>query len=86
MSNVDIDVINRVTEALLNDLNTEEAVVDVSSRGGVVTLSGMVPSQKVRRAAEDIARQQEGVITVINELSIVSDEKELTPGILVPPR
>jgi osmotically-inducible protein OsmY len=65
------EIADRVTEALMNDERTREAAIDVVNNQGVVTLSGAVVSQEVRRAAEEIARQQSGVITVISELVIL---------------
>ena len=47
----------------------------MSDAGGVVTLSGQVSSEGVRQAAEDIARRQKGVITVINDLAVASHDE-----------
>jgi hyperosmotically inducible protein len=79
MSNVDSDLVAQVTNALLNNRRTKDAVIDVSSQGGVVTLSGTVSSHRVKQAAEEIARQQEGVITVVNDLSLQAGEDEALP-------
>ena len=61
---------DRVTEALLNDPRTRDAGIEVACTQGVATLTGRVKSEAVREAAEEIARRQEGVITVINELKV----------------
>jgi osmotically-inducible protein OsmY len=60
----------RVTEALVNDSHTADAPIEVIDNQGVVTLDGVVASHEVREAAEQVARQQEGVINVINDLEV----------------
>ncbi len=75
MHQVDSTLATRVMEALLRDPRTEEAAIDVSSAGGSVTLSGRVSSEGIRQAAEDIARRQKGVITVINDLDVASHDE-----------
>ena len=64
------DITDRVMVALLDDPRTRNAGIDVGSTQGVVTLTGTVKSEAIREAAEDIARRQPGVITVINELTV----------------
>ena len=59
-----------VIEALMNDPRTKNAGIEVACTQGVVTLSGTVKSTAIQEAAEEIARGQTGVITVINELKI----------------
>ncbi len=70
MLDLNSDVVGRVMKALLEDPRTKQAVIEVSGRGGNVTLSGTVLSPTTRQVAEEITRQQEGVITVVNSLSI----------------
>lgn len=65
------DVVNRVVEALKENPQTEKARIDVAHERGVVSLRGTVRSNAQRELAEEIARQQDGVITVINEISVV---------------
>lgn len=60
----------RVANALMEDPRTEDAIIEVTNDRGVITLTGSVNSDEVRKAAEEIARQQEGVITVVDELKI----------------
>ncbi len=69
MSNVDIDVITRVTNALLEDL-AWKGVIDVRCRDGVVKLAGIASSERSRQAAGAIASQQSGVIAVVNKLYV----------------
>ncbi len=86
MSDTDADVIRRVTHALLSDPRTAEAGVDVRSNGGVVTLFGAVPSREARQTVEAIARQQTGVVAVVNELAILTEKTGPPSGMVVPPR
>ncbi|HEX6304474.1 MAG TPA: BON domain-containing protein [Anaerolineales bacterium] len=59
-----------VENALLEDPRTTEAILDVANNRGVITLTGTVDSEEIRQAAEEIARQQQGVLTVVNELKV----------------
>jgi len=60
----------RVTNALLEDPRTKETVFEVVNDRGIVTLTGTVDSDETRQAAEEIARQQTGVVSVVNELKV----------------
>jgi len=73
MHNNDSDVIALVTKALLQDERTWAAILEVGDREGVVRLSGIVGSEEDRLAAEEIARQQGGVKTVVNEINVRPD-------------
>jgi osmotically-inducible protein OsmY len=64
------DVSNRVSDALLNDPRTAGATIDVATEHGMVSLTGTVASVEVRQAAEEVARAQKGVVTVMNELKV----------------
>jgi osmotically-inducible protein OsmY len=61
-------VTNEVYEALLSDERTADAPIDVINQQGIVTLTGEVKSNQVAQAAEEIAKRQNGVIKVVNEL------------------
>jgi osmotically-inducible protein OsmY len=63
-------VTDRVLHALQSDPRTMESVIDASFEQGAVTLSGKVDSYDTREAAFEIARRQDGVITVINDLKV----------------
>ncbi len=56
------------------------APVTVQSSGGVVVLSGNVPSDMARITAENAARQIEGVKDVINNLQVVTAETVPLPA------
>ncbi len=64
-------VTDRVAEAIQKDPRTKGAIIDVTSEGGVVTLTGNTKSEAIRQLSEEIARNQPGVITVINEIKVV---------------
>jgi osmotically-inducible protein OsmY len=64
------EIADHVSQALMDDERTREAMIDVIDNQGVITLSGVVESREVHQAAEEIARQQPGVITVVNDLKI----------------
>jgi osmotically-inducible protein OsmY len=68
MSAISTDVASQVRQALLDDPRTKDEVIEVSTMSGIVTLSGQVKSVRVSEAAEEIARQQPGVVSVVNEL------------------
>jgi osmotically-inducible protein OsmY len=65
----------RVQYAFFADPRTELSAIDVISKpSGVVTLEGVVDSAQVREAAEEVAAETPGVLSVINELSVEPDE------------
>jgi len=64
----------RVTAALQSNSHTSEAVIEVINDRGVITLEGSVESEAVRRAAEEIAESQPGVVAVINALEVRPDD------------
>jgi osmotically-inducible protein OsmY len=63
-------IVESVNSALQEDPRTEGAAIEVVCAGGVVTLTGTVSQEEAREAAEEITRQQEGVVEVINDLDI----------------
>ena len=65
-----MELIERVTEALLKDPRTRNSVIEVANDRGIVTLKGTVEKEQIRQAAEEIAYEQKGVITVINEIKV----------------
>jgi osmotically-inducible protein OsmY len=58
--------------ALAADPRTKQAVIEVIHDRGVVALQGQVEGGAARNAAAEIASQQRGVTTVVNELMIAS--------------
>jgi osmotically-inducible protein OsmY len=65
-----MEIVDRVMEALRNDPRTEDVEIDVVDDLGVLTLRGMVDQVYIRDAAEEIARRQDGVLSVINEIKV----------------
>jgi osmotically-inducible protein OsmY len=59
-----------VSQALLFSATIGNAVIEVKDNKGVVTLKGTVESKQDKVTAEQLARQQEGVVDVINNLHI----------------
>ena len=59
-----------VNLALLDDPLTRDCTIDVVNNQGTITLTGTVPTEEARQAAEQVARKQRGVILVVNELEV----------------
>jgi osmotically-inducible protein OsmY/sporulation protein YlmC with PRC-barrel domain len=70
----DTVVVARVIAALADDPRTGMAVIDVTSERGVITLKGRVDSVEIREAAEEIAADQDAVVSVVNGLQVGPDE------------
>ncbi len=68
MANNPSDIETRVREALRSDPRTMNTVIDVDYEQGVIVLRGEAGSLNVFRAAEEIARNQNGVNEVMNRL------------------
>jgi uncharacterized protein YrrD len=64
------DVGGRISRALAEDARTRQFVIEAICDRGTVTLQGQVDSPATRNAAEEIARSQPDVHTVVNELTI----------------
>lgn len=69
-------IVKQVEEGLMVDERTQDANIEVTNERGIVTLKGKVESAEIAAMAEEIARQQSGVIKVINSL-VVEAEKEV---------
>jgi osmotically-inducible protein OsmY len=65
-----MSVTERILDALDDDPRTRDEVIEVTTHQGVVTLTGQVKSEQIRRAAEEIARGQPGVVTLVNEIKV----------------
>ncbi len=64
------ELVKSISKALEENDRTAEYKIGVAENQGVVTLTGEVPTVKVKEAAESIAKAHEGVIQVINDLSV----------------
>ena len=80
------EIAARVRAALTQDPRTAEYSIEVIEENGLVTLRGEVDSQEASQAAEEIARTQEGVIEVVNELETDQSQEPLIPPPPAPPR
>jgi hyperosmotically inducible protein len=65
------DLRNQVQAAFLQDGSLHDYGIEVLDSNGVITLRGAVPTRDARERAEAIARQVEGVSSVINEIDVV---------------
>ena len=59
-----------VEENLFQDKRLADFPIEVLNNNGVITLAGEVSTQEFSQAAETIARQTEGVFSVINQIAI----------------
>src|SRR5262250_942653 len=62
-----------VKSKLAADNETGSANINVDTKGGVVTLTGVVTTQANKEQAERIARNTEGVMRVINNITAETD-------------
>ena len=70
----DIAIQTRVLNALLTDPRTSVSVIEVLNNSGIVTLKGQVDTAEIRAAAEEIAANQPGVLSVVNALEVKPDD------------
>jgi len=59
-----------VKSKLAADTETSALKINVETNGGVVTLTGIVPTQAEKSQAEQTARNTEGVTRVINNITV----------------
>ena len=62
------DIAYQVREALANDPRLQHSTIDVTYEDGAILLTGTVDRLENMRLAEEIARQQDGVDQVINQI------------------
>jgi len=65
---------DEVVAKLAADTDVKGGGLDVTVKGGMVTLKGQVHSQKAKEKAEKIAKKVKGVIGVENQLTIFGTE------------
>jgi osmotically-inducible protein OsmY len=65
------DLRNQVQAAFLQDDLLQDFGIEILDSNGVITLRGVAPSTDARERAESIARQVDGVTSVINEIDVV---------------
>ena len=93
MSKIVNEFAKKVQDAIMeSDAFKEGWDISVLEMNGVITLRGAVPSKQYLELAEKIAKEQEGVVSVINEIDIDAslqenpDELDLEEDIKLPPR
>ncbi len=69
---------------MFSEPTLKNASVDVSSKGGVVTLTGQVPDDAARLAAYKIATQEKGVTKVNDQMSVLSAQAAPEPVAAAP--
>jgi len=87
MTNLSGERQNEVREAILaHPSQNEDWEFEVLDDSGVITLTGTVPSQEDFELIESIASEQDGVVTVINEISVEDKTDSTGDGIRpIPP-
>jgi osmotically-inducible protein OsmY len=76
MSNGLNDLASVVTAALLTAETLGRAVIEVNELDGIVTLRGIVASLEAKTTAESITIEQEGVVQVVNQLTVSYHEDD----------
>ncbi len=66
----DVGISTKVKSQLAADTETSAIKIAVDTTNRVVTLSGVVPTEKEKAKAEQIARTTEGVAQVVNNITI----------------
>jgi hypothetical protein len=69
-SQTDSGVTSKIKASYAQDDLVQAHEIDVTTRGGVVTLTGEVPSMEARQQAVRLARETEGVTDVIDQLTV----------------
>jgi hypothetical protein len=68
----DDSVLTHIKAGLYSEPALKSASVDVTAKDGVVTLSGQVPDDAARQAAEHLASSTPGVKTVVDQLTVAA--------------
>ncbi len=69
---VDARITLQVRAALAADRELQQLAIDVDTRGGIVTLSGPVPTLAAKARAAEVARQARDVQAVNDQLTLTS--------------
>ena len=73
VSDRDSTVERDVKRAVANDASLSTASISVEVQNGVARLTGRAPDEGARRAAENVAKQTDGVKSVRNDIRVSSD-------------
>jgi hyperosmotically inducible periplasmic protein len=63
-------IVDTIRQRLAADTVVKGGAIDVESKDGVVTLSGMVEEEKQKSKAAQIAKKVNGVKSVVNEIKL----------------
>ncbi|MGE0127349.1 MAG: BON domain-containing protein [Blastocatellales bacterium] len=74
----DTAITTKVKSRLASDAETSALNINVDTNGGVVTLTGAVPTQTEKAQAEQVARNTEGVTRVVNNITVSTGAEERT--------
>jgi hyperosmotically inducible protein len=66
----DTVITTKVKTALMDDKDVKSGQINVETKGGVVSLSGFVSGDKVKRRAVEVAKAQGGVKHVVDALVV----------------
>lgn len=69
----DVGISAKVKGNLATDSETSAIKIGVASNNGTVTLSGVVPTEREKAKAEQVAQKTEGVKQVVNSITINPD-------------
>ena len=72
MNEARTDLQSRVQRALMDDSRTKDYAVEVMDNNGVIILRGAVPSREASTAVEMVAKEVEGVVSVIYETDVIT--------------
>ena len=72
MNETRTDLQTRVQRTLMDDSRTKDYAVEVMDNNGVIILRGAVPSREASTAVEMVAKEVEGVVSVINETDVIA--------------
>ena len=73
MNETAADLQTRVQRALMDDPRTKDYGVEVMDNNGVIVLRGIVPSREASTAIEMVAKEVDGVVSVINETDVIAN-------------
>lgn len=66
----DNEIYDLVRRRLAGDPDVRGGALDITVRDGIVTLKGVVRSEKAKKKADKLTRKVKGVKNVVNELSV----------------
>lgn len=71
----DAAIFAAVKTRLLADPRVEALAIDVGGQNGIVTLKGSAGNEEAKAAAEEVARETEGVTEVVSLIKVDAEQK-----------